>query len=98
MAARCKGFFKKTGSLRLSLVKAGVVCQRSEIKKIELIVTSLEGFVELLETYREEEERKLDENKKTNTNREDEWEIEYQNDHIIMAEAKIRDAISLLQF
>lgn len=67
-------------------------------KKIELIVTSLEGFVELLETYREEEERKLDENKKTNTNREDEWEIEYQNDHIIMAEAKIRDAISLLQF
>lgn len=66
-------------------------------KKIELIVTSLEGFVELLETYREEEERKLDENKKTNTNREDEWEIEYQNDHIIMAEAKIRDAISLLQ-
>lgn len=66
-------------------------------KKIELIVTSLEGFVELLETYREEEERKLDENKKTNTNREDEWEIEYQNDHIIMAEAKIRDAIGLLQ-
>lgn len=67
-------------------------------KKIELIVTSLEGFVELLETYRNEEERKRDEDKKTNTNCEDEWEIEYQNDHIIMAEAKIRDAISLLQF
>lgn len=66
-------------------------------KKIELIVTSLEGFVELLETYREEEERKLDEDKKTNANCEDEWEIEYQNDHIIMAEAKIQDAISLLQ-
>lgn len=67
-------------------------------KKIELIVTSLEGFVELLETYRQEVERKWDEDKKTNTNRGDEWEIEYQNDHIIMAEAKIRDAISLLQF
>lgn len=68
------------------------------IKKIELIVASLECFVELLETYRQEEERKRDEDKKTDTNCEDEWETEYQNDHIIMAEAKIQDAISLLQF
>lgn len=66
-------------------------------RKIKLIVTSLECLVEFLETYREEEERKLDEDKTTNTNREDEWETEYQNDHIIMAEAKIRDAISLLK-
>lgn len=66
-------------------------------KKIELIVASLECLVEFLETYRKEEERKLDENNKTNTNCEDEWEIEYQNDHIIMAEAKIQDAISLLE-
>lgn len=66
-------------------------------KKIELIVASLECLVEFLETYRKEEERKLDENNKTNTNCEDEWEIEYQNDHIIMAEAKIQDAISLLK-
>ena len=71
--------------------------EEKQNKKIELIVASLECLVEFLETYRKEEERKLDENNKTNTNREDEWEIEYQNDHIIMAEAKIQDAISLLE-
>lgn len=71
--------------------------EEKQNKKIELIVASLECLVEFLETYRKEEERKLDENNKTNTNREDEWEIEYQNDHIIMAEAKIQDTISLLE-